>query len=110
MDIATIVGLLTDIESVRAAAAVYLPWAIVMPLVSVWAYTFDGIFLGAGRARTMLISMLISFVIYMIAMFTLLPAYGNHAMWLALNLFLGFRGFTLMLCYPHVRRALERRY
>lgn len=104
-----IIALLTDIEAVRAAAEIYLPWAIVMPLLSVWAYTFDGIFLGAGRARTMLMSMLISFAIYMTAMFTLLPAYDNHALWLALNLFLGFRGLTLLLLYPRLRRDVEAR-
>ena len=104
-----IIALLTDIEEVRAAAAIYLPWVIVMPAVSVWAYTFDGIFLGAARAGVMLISMLISFAIYMTAMFTLLPAYDNHALWLALNVFLGFRGFTLMLQYPRLRRDIEAR-
>ena len=103
-----IIALLTDIEAVRMAAAVYLPWAIVMPLISVWAFTFDGIFLGAGRARTMLSCMLFSFVVYMVAMFTLLPAYDNHALWVALNVFLGFRGLTLMLCYPRLRRELKK--
>ncbi len=106
---AAIVALLTDIEAVRAAAGTYLPWAIVMPLVSVWAYTFDGIFLGAGRARTMLASMLVSFAFYMTAMFTLLPSYDNHALWLALNVFLGFRGLTLLLLYPRLRRDVEAR-
>ena len=104
---AAIVALLTDIEAVRVAAAEFLPWAIVMPLVSVWAYTFDGIFLGARRARTMLACMLFSFAVYMVAMFTLLPTYDNHALWLALNAFLGFRGLTLMLCYPRLRRELK---
>jgi MATE family multidrug resistance protein len=80
-----------------------------MPLISVWAYTFDGIFLGAGRARTMLASMLFSFAVYMIAMFTLLPSYDNHALWLALNVFLGFRGLTLLLLYPKLRRDVEAR-
>ena len=104
---AAIVALLTDIVAVRVAAAEYLPWAIVMPLISVWAYTFDGIFLGARRARTMLACMVFSFVVYMAAMFTLLPTYDNHALWLALNAFLGLRGLTLMLCYPRLRRELH---
>ena len=104
-----IIALMTDITEVRVAAAIYLPWAIVMPAVSVWAYTFDGIFLGAARAGEMLVSMLVSFAIYMTAMFTLLPAYDNHALWLALNVFLGFRGFTLMLRYPSLRRDVESR-
>ena len=55
----------------------------------------------------MLACMLFSFAVYMVAMFTLLPAYDNHALWLALNAFLGFRGLTLMLCYPRLRRELK---
>jgi MATE family multidrug resistance protein len=73
----------------------------------VWAYTFDGIFLGATRAGVMLVSMLLSFVVYMTAMFTLLPALDNHALWLALNAFLGLRGITLMALYPKLRNSLK---
>jgi len=101
-----IIGLLTNIPEVRTAAAIYLPWAIVMPAVSVWAYAFDGIYLGATRAGVMLVSMLLSFAVYMTAMFTLLPALDNHALWLALNAFLGLRGLMLLALYPKLRRSL----
>ncbi|MGE5148072.1 MAG: MATE family efflux transporter, partial [Candidatus Eiseniibacteriota bacterium] len=35
---------LTGIEAVRASAAIFLPWAIASPLVSVWSFQLDGIF------------------------------------------------------------------
>jgi len=38
-----IVALLTTIPEVRAVAGDYLIWPVVMPLVSVWAYTYDGV-------------------------------------------------------------------
>jgi MATE family multidrug resistance protein len=106
---AAIIALLTNIAEVRIAAETYLPWAIAMPAVSVWAYTLDGVFLGATRAGVMLVSMLISFAAYMTAMFTFLPLYDNHALWLALNAFLGFRGLTLLALYPRLRRDVETR-
>lgn len=98
-----IVALLTDIPEVRDTAGIYLPWAAFMPAVAVWAYAYDGIFLGATRADIMLASMALSFTVYAAAMFLLLPGMDNHALWLALTLFNGARGLTLMALYPRLR-------
>ncbi len=102
-----IVALMTNIPEVRAEAALYLPWAIAMPAVAVWAYAYDGIFLGATRADVMLVSMLLSFAVYLTVMFLLLPNLDNHALWIALMGFLGFRGLTLLAFYPRLRRGLH---
>lgn len=101
-----IVALLTDISEVRDTAAIYLPWAALMPAVAVWAYAYDGIFLGATRADIMLASMALSFAVYAAAMFLLLPGMDNHALWLALTLFNGARGLTLMALFPRLRRRV----
>ncbi|MDP6390287.1 MAG: hypothetical protein QF654_10365 [Alphaproteobacteria bacterium] len=101
-----IVALITNIPEVRAAAAAYLPWAILMPAVSVWAYTYDGIFLGAMRADVMLVAMLAAFTVYMSAIFLLLPVLDNHGLWLALTAFLSLRGITLLAFYPRLGRAI----
>lgn len=101
-----IIALITNIPEVRAEAAAYLPWAIVMPAIAVWAYAYDGIFLGATRADIMLASMLLSFAVYMGTMFWLLPGMDNHALWIALMGFLGFRGLTLIAFYPRLRRGV----
>ena len=37
-----IVGLITNIESVRETADVYLPWLALAPLVCVWPFLYDG--------------------------------------------------------------------
>lgn len=103
----SIVALITNIPEVRAETALYLPWAIAMPAVAVWAYAYDGIFLGATRADVMLVSMLLSFAVYMGLLFLLLPDFDNHALWLALMAFLGFRGLTLLAFYPRLRRGLR---
>ena len=46
---------LTDLIAVRSTASIYLPWLIITPLISVWCYLLDGIFIGADstvRAQT----------------------------------------------------------
>ena len=44
-----IIALVTSIPEVRAQAAQFLIWPVVMPLVAVWAYTYDGVYLAATR-------------------------------------------------------------
>jgi multidrug resistance protein, MATE family len=46
-----IIALMTSIPEVRAAAASYLWWPVLMPLASVWAYTYDGVYLAARQCR-----------------------------------------------------------
>ena len=41
----------TDIASVRETAFQYLPYLAVLPLIAVWSYLLDGLFIGATRAR-----------------------------------------------------------
>lgn len=48
-----LIDMLTVDSGVRAAARVYLPWAIGAPLLGVWAFQLDGIFIGATRTADM---------------------------------------------------------
>lgn len=101
-----IIALLTGLAEVREAASALLPWVVVAPLVSVWAFQLDGIFLGATRGRTMRNAMIISVVIYVVACALLIPPWGNTGLWLALTLFLGVRGVTLGVRYPALERSI----
>jgi MATE family multidrug resistance protein len=78
-----IISLLTNIDEVINVAMTYLPWLIISPLISVWSYWFDGIFIGAGYSRAMRDTMLFSFSIFMLTWFLLSP-WGNHGLWAAL--------------------------
>jgi MATE family multidrug resistance protein len=83
-----IIALMSDIEPVRQTAMVYLPWIVFLPLLSVWAFLLDGIYIGATRAREMRNSMLIStFVVFIPVWYLLLPM-ANHGLWLAFSLFI----------------------
>ena len=94
-----LVRVLTDLPDVRGAAMKYLPWLIVSPLVAVWSFLYDGVFVGATRAREMRDIMLVStFLVFLPAWF-LLQGFGNHGLWLAFLVFLASRGAGMHVSY-----------
>lgn len=94
-----IIGLLTNIDSVRATAIIYLPWLVLLPLNGVWSYLLDGIFIGATRGKEMRNSMLIATFIGFIPAWWLLQPLGNHGLWLAFHLFMIIRSATLGIIF-----------
>jgi len=84
----------TDIASVRETAFQYLPYLALLPLIAVWSYLLDGLFIGATRAREMRNAMLISVVIAFPAAWAL-HGYGNHGLWISFLLFMVLRSLTL---------------
>jgi MATE family multidrug resistance protein len=102
-----IIALLTGIPEVRAAAMDFLLWPVLMPLLSVWAYTYDGVYLAATRTTAMRNTVILSFVAYVVLLYTLVPVYGNIGLWIALVAFLGVRGILLHLLYPALLRSIE---
>jgi MATE family multidrug resistance protein len=89
----------------RAAARVYLPWAAASPLLGVWAFQLDGIFIGATRTAEMRNAMLITVVIYLLSWWFLKP-FGNHGLWGALYVHYLARIGTLLAYYPGLVRAV----
>ncbi len=95
-----LIRLLTDLPEVREAAMTYLPWMIASPLISVWSFLYDGVYVGATRARAMRNIMLASTFVVFLPAWYLLQALGNHGLWLAFMLFLASRGIGMHLGYP----------
>ena len=94
-----LINLLTDLPDVIDASLTYLPWVIALPMVAVWAYLYDGVFVGATRSREMRNIMVISaFAIFVPAWYLLRP-YENHGLWLALSIFLASRGIGMHYYY-----------
>lgn len=89
-----IIALLTSLTEIRQLADHYLPWQIILPLVGVWCYLLDGMFIGATRGADMRNSMAVAALGFGATLFSL-PRLGNHGLWLALAIFLSLRGLSL---------------
>jgi len=101
----TVIDLLTVEPGVRAIAREYLPWAALAPLLGVWCFQLDGIFIGATRTADMRNAMLMSLAIFLVAWYLLTP-FGNHGLWGALYVHYGARALTLLYYFPGLRRSI----
>ncbi len=101
-----IIALLTGIPEVRAAAVAYLWWPTLMPLIAVWAYTYDGVYLAAVRTRIMRNTVITSFIAFLIVLHFAMPVFGNAGLWAAVATFLGLRGMLLHLFLRRVVQAI----
>ena len=96
---------LTVDPDVRAAVRVYLPWAAAAPLLGVWAFQLDGIFIGATRAVDMRRAALASLAVFLAGWWALTP-FGNHGLWAALYVHYVARVTTLLYFYPGLVRSV----
>jgi MATE family multidrug resistance protein len=99
------IDLQTDMPPVRTLAYACLPYLAVLPLIGVWSYLFDGLFVGATRAREMRDTMLFAAVVFAMLAIALRPL-GNHGLWLA---FLGFMAVRSIAMAWMARRIARRR-
>ncbi|MFQ6551578.1 MATE family efflux transporter [Aestuariibius insulae] len=100
-----IIDRLTTAPEVQQAARAYLPWMIAAPILGVAAWMLDGIFIGATRSRDMRNMMILSALVYAVALWPLMQAFANHGLWIALLLSFVVRGLTLGARYPALERA-----
>jgi len=91
---------------VVAAAEKVFPWVIVAPIVSVWCFLLDGVFIGATRGRELRDGMLLSAALGLIALQCAFWFDGNAGLWAALTLFFGIRALPLALWYRRIPAAL----
>jgi MATE family multidrug resistance protein len=101
-----ITALLTDIESVRVVAAALLPLVVALPVVSVWCFLFDGVYIGATAAGAMMVTMGVAFVIYLMLLEPMTEQWGLHGLWGAVLVFMAVRGLAQAIWYPRLERKL----
>ena len=89
--------------AVVAATLDYLPWAVLLPLVGVTSYIFDGIYIGATWTRALALSMAAACGVYALALLAG-AGLGNHGLWLAFNLFMVARAAGQALLLPGLTR------
>ena len=93
------IDIMTAAEEVRGMAREYLIFVIVSPLLAVFAFAFDGIYIGATWARDMRNLMLLSLLIFLTA-WLVLRSFGNAVLWGALLAHYAARGGLEAARYP----------
>ena len=101
---AKLIDVMTASEDVRRAARDYLIFVAFSPLLSVFAFAFDGVYIGATWARDMRNLMLASLAIFLGSWFAL-RSFGNAGLWAAQLAHYGARGGLQALRYPSLLKA-----
>jgi MATE family multidrug resistance protein len=102
---AAVIDFMTVDPAARAAARIYLPWVMLTPVLGVWAFQLDGVFIGATHTAQMRNAMIMTVVVYLIAWWLLRP-FGNHGLWAALAVHYVARTGTLLAYYPGLLRSV----
>ena len=99
---ARIIAIFTNQEPIRQLAAQFLPWIVAMPVVSVWNFQLDGIFIGATHAPELRDSMILSFLGFLGLALVLQAHFGDNGLWCAMLAFMVLRAVTLGLRLPRL--------
>lgn len=86
----------TDKHELLIQALPFYFWIVSGPLTNTPCFLWDGIYIGATASKAMRNSMIIStFVVFFPIYYLFKSTLGNHALWLAMMLFMICRGITL---------------
>jgi MATE family multidrug resistance protein len=99
-----LIDLMTTTPDVRLAARDYLVYAALASVIGTFAFTYDGIYIGATWTRDMRNLMLVAIVLYLAAWWLTLPL-GNAGLWIAILVFFGARGALQAARYPALAAA-----
>ena len=100
-----ILGLLTNQADLIATALDFRFWIVLTPIISFASFIWDGIYIGATASKEMRNSMLgASLLVFLPSYFLLQPVLGNHALWMAMMLFMLSRGVFQSFLFPQVMR------
>ena len=103
-----ILALYTNLDEVILEASTVYLWLAFLPLIAIWCYQLDGIFIGIGHTQTMRNAMLFSFLLIFLPLFFLTKNQGNTSIWLTFSVFHVARvislGLPLMTIYQTQKR------
>jgi MATE family multidrug resistance protein len=90
--------IMTDNPELIELAKQYRWWIILLPLASGAAFIWDGIYIGVTASKGMRNAMIISSIlIFLPSYYIFIGIFQNHALWLALNLFMISRGLFMWI-------------
>ena len=92
--------LFTSIESLIIISTELLPYLVILPIISVWAFMFDGFFIGAAKSKPMRNSTIFAFVIFLLINYLIMNINPNIQMlWIGYLIFLFLRGIFLSIYF-----------
>lgn len=101
-----VTSLLTDEESVREGVREMRYWIWLIPLSSVWAFIFDGFYVGITETGKMLLATMTATIVFFIVAFVRFGTTGihigtenNHMLWSAFVAYLFLRGVVLAILW-----------
>ncbi len=93
-----IMRILSDNYHLLNMAKPYYVWIVIIPLISIAAFNWDGIFIGATASRAMRnISIIVSLLVFLPSYYLTRSVWGNHGLWFAFDLFMLARGVGMWL-------------
>jgi len=99
-----LIDIMTASPDVRHSARDYLWLVVLAPVLGVFAFAYDGVFIGATWARDMRNLMVLSLLVFLAAWLALRP-FGNAGLWGALLVLYAARGGLQALRYPALLKA-----
>jgi MATE family multidrug resistance protein len=100
----SLIDIMTASEDVRRSARDYLWFVVLSPMLAVFAFAFDGVYIGATWARDMRNLMMLSLLLFLGAWLAL-RSFGNAGLWGALMVHYAARGGLQALRYPALLRT-----
>jgi MATE family multidrug resistance protein len=100
----SLIDAMTASADVRQTARDTLWLVALSPILAVFAFAYDGIFIGATWARDMRNLMVLSLLIFFAAWFSL-KSFGNAGLWGAMLAFYAARGGLQAMRYPALLKA-----
>jgi MATE family multidrug resistance protein len=99
-----LIDIMTASGDVRRSARDYLWFVVMAPILGVFAFAYDGIYIGSTWARDMRNLMMLSLVMFLAAWLAL-RSFGNAGLWGALLVHYAARGGLQALRYPALVRS-----
>lgn len=87
-----IIASFSDEDAILEAAKDLKLWMIIFPVAAFVCYIWDGIFVGLTASKAMRNSCFIAFILYLMSYYAFKASFDQHAIWLALFVFLIARG------------------
>ncbi len=103
----SLTAMLTDISAVRHSVETLMPLVVVLPVIAVACYQFDGVYIAATAGAAMMVTMAIAFAIYWLVLNPMSDAWGLRGLWLAVLVFMAARGLAQAFWYPRLKSKLH---